>query len=84
MGDITSVKLLYVKGGLFVFGGALASAILLAEMPTVKAAVLLAAAVWCFCRAYYFVFYVIEHYIDATYKFSGLWSFVVYLRKKKE
>jgi hypothetical protein len=83
MGDITSVKVLYVKAGLFVFGEILASAILLLEMPTVKATILLALAVWCFCRAYYFVFYVIEHYIDDGYKFSGLWSFVVYQQNKK-
>jgi hypothetical protein len=36
-------------------------------------------AVWCFCRSYYFAFYVIEHYVDPSYRFSGLWSFVRYL-----
>ncbi|HYO60194.1 MAG TPA: hypothetical protein VEU50_46315, partial [Archangium sp.] len=31
----------------------------------------------------YFVFYVIQHYIDGSYRFSGLWSFVQYLLHKK-
>ena len=46
---------------------------------------LLAVAVWAFARAYYFAFYVIEHYVDPGYRFSGLISFLRYaLRKKQE
>jgi hypothetical protein len=41
-------------------------------------AVLFCISVWCFCRFYYFAFYVIEHYVDPAYKFSGLWSFAKY------
>ena len=37
-------------------------------------AALLAVSVWAFCRAYYFAFYVIERYVDPTYRFSGLGS----------
>ena len=44
-----------------------------------RTAVLLAIAVWCFCRFYYFAFCVIEHYVDGSYRFSGLWSFARYL-----
>jgi len=35
-------------------------------------------SVWAFCRLYYFMFYVIEHYVDPGYRFAGLWSFVVW------
>ena len=45
--------------------------------------VLLAVTVWCFCRFYYFAFYVIEHYVDPGYRFSGLWSFALYLLSKR-
>jgi hypothetical protein len=62
----------------------MASAILIIECPTWKAAVMLALAVWCFARFYYFAFYVIEHYVDNGYKFSGLWSFVVYMWHNKK
>ena len=82
MTDITNPKLIYAKGVLFLLGGVLASALLIAERPSVKVAVLLGVAVWCFARAYYFAFYVIEHYVDKSYLFSGLWSFGVYLLRR--
>jgi len=78
MGDITNPRLLYLKGGLFVVCGLLASGLILVECPNWRVAVLLAVAVWCFARAYYFAFYVIEHYVDPGYKFAGLWSFARY------
>ena len=84
MKDITNAKLLYFKGFLFLAAGLIASLILLIEHPDLKTAVLLAVSVWCFARAYYFAFYVIEHYVDDNYKFSGLWSFVQYIRTKKK
>jgi len=82
MTDITNPKLIYAKGALFLFGGLLASALLIAERPSLKVVVLLAVAIWCFARAYYFAFYVIEHYVDGRYRFAGLWSFVRYLFRK--
>ncbi len=39
--------------------------------------------IWSFCRCYYFAFYVIEHYVDSGYRFSGLGSFVKYWWRKK-
>jgi hypothetical protein len=83
MTDITNVRLIYAKGLLFVCGGVLASALLLIERPQLKVAVLLAIAVWCFARAYYFCFYVIEHYVDSDYKFAGLFSFARYLMRRR-
>jgi hypothetical protein len=62
----------------------LASALLLVESPTFQTAILLAIAVWCFCRAYYFAFYVIEHYIDPGYKFAGLTDFVRYAFRRRK
>lgn len=79
MADIRNPKLLYLKGALFVLLGSVASAALLIEHPTPRTALLLAVAIWAFARAYYFAFYVIEHYIDGSYKFSGLWSFARYV-----
>ena len=84
MSDLTNPKLIYAKGILFLFGGVLASALLIAERPSLKVAVLLGVAVWCFARAYYFAFYVIEHYVDGRYRFAGLWSFTLYLFRKKD
>ena len=37
---------------------------------------LLLLAIWAFCRAYYFLFYVIQHYLDPRYRYAGLWHFL--------
>ena len=79
MKDITNPTWIKVKGISFLLVGVAASTLLLIERPTWKAALLLAIAVWSLCRFYYFAFYVIEHYVDSSYKFSGLLSFVRYL-----
>lgn len=84
MGDITDKRLLYLKGGLFLIAGLLASGLIIAESPSLKVALLLALAVWCFARAYYFAFYVIEHYVDPGYRFAGLWSFARYVLTKRQ
>jgi hypothetical protein len=79
MADLTSPRMIYAKGLLFLGGGLLASLLLLLEQPTIKVAALLGLAVWCFARFYYFAFYVIEHYVDPGYRFAGLWSFARYV-----
>jgi hypothetical protein len=83
LADLTNPKLIYLKGFLFLVGGLLASVLLLVEAPTLKVALLLAVAVWCFARCYYFAFYVIEHYVDPDYRFAGLWSFGRYLLRRR-
>ena len=84
MKDLTSATWIKVKGVLFLLLGFAAAALLILENPSWKVAGLLALAVWCFCRFYYFAFYVIEKYVDSRYKFSGLWSFAKYLFQKRE
>jgi len=53
------------------------------ESPSLKVALLLLLAVWAFCRAYHFAFYVIEHYADPGYRFAGLVSFLRYAWRKR-
>ena len=84
MGDLKNTKLIYLKGFLFLLIGVSASALLLIEAPSLKVALLLGLAVWGFARAYYFVFYVIQHYVDDRYKFAGLWSFVQYVLRRRK
>jgi hypothetical protein len=79
MADLKSPALIYLKGFLFLVTGLVAAGLVLAQSPQWKVAALLAVAIWAFCRAYYFAFYVIEHYVDPSYKFAGLGSFVFYL-----
>ena len=83
MKDLNSPTWIKVKGLLFLFIGIAASILLLLGDPTWKTAVLLALAIWSFCRFYYFAFYVIEKYVDPGYKFSGLISFVSYIFRRR-
>ena len=79
MKDLTSATWIKVKGILFLLLGSVAAFLLWWEAPTWRVTLLLALTIWCFCRFYYFAFYVIEKYVDSSYKFSGLWSFCCYL-----
>jgi len=83
MTDITNPRLIKLKGVLFLLVGILASALLVLEQPALKVAVLLAIAVWCFCRFYYSRFMSSKHYVDGNYRFSGLWSFFRYLMQRR-
>ncbi len=84
MKDITNPNWIKAKGILFLLVGILAAVLLLLENLSWKSALLLALAIWCFCRFYYFAFYVIEHYVDSDYRFSGLWSAARYLLKRRK
>lgn len=79
MADLKNPRLIYLKGFLFLFGTILACVLILAERPDWRTAVLLVLAIWCSARFYYFAFYVIQHYVDDQFRFSGVGSFVKYL-----
>lgn len=83
MKDLTSATWIKVKGILFLLLGLAAATLLILENLSWKVAGLLALVIWCFCRFYYFAFYVIEKYVDSNYKFSGLWSFACYLMRSR-
>ena len=83
MSDLTNPRVIKLKGLLFLFLGFLSAGLLLAEVHSLRLSVLLAIAIWSFCRFYYFAFYVIEHYVDPRYRFAWLWDFVKYLLKTR-
>jgi hypothetical protein len=83
MRDLTRPKLIYVKGFLFLLASMLAASILIVQDPRALTILLLVIATWCFARFYYFAFYVIERYVDARYRFTGMISFVRYIVGKK-
>lgn len=76
MSDIRSPTLLYAKGAMMLAVGVLAAVLLLLRHPEPMTGLLLAVSVWGFCRAYYFVFYVIDHYIDPGSRHAGLLAFL--------
>jgi hypothetical protein len=84
MKDLTDPRWIKFKGVLFLTVALLASALLILEAPTLRVVALFAIAVWCFCRAYYFAFYVIEKYVDPGFRFSGLWSAMKFLCARRK
>ena len=79
MKNLTSPGWIKTKGVLFLVLGSLSASLLLLQHPTWQSAFLLAVTIWSFCRFYYFAFYVIERFVDPTFRFSGLGSFTKYL-----
>lgn len=84
MGDIKSAKLIIAKGFLFILLGLLACVVVLIEAPNWRVLFGLGLAIWAFARFYYFAFYVVEHYVDSSYKFAGLTSVFVYLWNRRK
>lgn len=77
--DIQDPRLLYFKGTVFVLVGMLSTVLLILQVPDWKLVLLHLIAIWAFGRAYYFAFYVIQHYVDPSFRFSGLWDFARYV-----
>jgi hypothetical protein len=80
--DLTSKRAIHSKGVLFLVLGVLASVLLILDNPSARTVVLLVICVWAFARGYYYAFYVIEHYVDKGFRYSGLGSFLKYALKR--
>jgi hypothetical protein len=83
MRDLIRPGAMYTKTLLFVALGIVAAGLIVMRSPSLQTAALLVIAVWAFARAYYFAFYVIEHYIDGSFRYSGLWSCLMHLRRQR-
>jgi len=83
LGDLKNPTLIILKGFLFLAVGLLSFLAIIAETLSWRVATLLLICIWAFCRFYYFAFYVIGHYLDQDYKFSGLADFVLYWLKRR-
>jgi hypothetical protein len=74
---------IYVKAVLFLLILIGASVLLLVLDDDLHRIFYLLCVIWSSARLYYFMFYVVEHYLDRSYKFTGLWSFILFLFRKK-
>lgn len=83
MKELTSAKWIVFKGLLFLLLGVVASLWLVLDNLTWKTAALLLLAIWCSCRFYYFAFYVMERYVDSTFRFSGLISLLRHIATRR-
>jgi len=82
-GDLSHPTAIKLKGALFLFLGGLSATLLLTENHSSRHFLLLALAIWAFCRFYYCAFYVIEHYVDRRYRFADLWHFARYMAESR-
>lgn len=84
MTDLKSKSSIYLKAFLFLVILLTCSALIVFESQSWKIALLLMLVIWSSARLYYFMFYVIEKYVDSEYKFSGIYSFLMYLLSKSQ
>ncbi len=72
MSVLKSKRWIIVKGMAFLGIAIVASALILFESPSLRTAALLALTVWAACRFYYFLFYVLEHYVDPSLRYASV------------
>jgi hypothetical protein len=74
MRQLSSKPWIVVKGLLFLVIAASSVGLVFLEAPSLRVGVLLALTVWASCRFYYFLFYVLERYVDRSLRYAGLLS----------
>lgn len=72
MADIKSKRLIVLKGLLFMLVAAASGAALIANSPSFTVAALVLILIWASARSYYFLFYVLEKYVNPDLRYSGL------------
>ena len=85
--NITSPTLLKIKGALFLLLGILSGGLLLlfvAPPLSWQIVLLLGICIWAFCRAYYFCFYVMQHYADPDFKYAGILDLFLHLTRLRK
>ena len=83
MGDLKSKWLIVAKGLLFLCLAIAATALILLENASVRVAALLVILVWSACRFYYFLFYVLEKYVDPSLRYAGILALMRALGRKR-
>jgi hypothetical protein len=77
MRELSSKRLIVAKGLMFLVLAGMAATLLLLEAPSLRVALLLAILAWASCRFYYFLFYVLQHYVDPELRYAGLIALLV-------
>ena len=83
MSDLESSAAIVFKGVLFFLLLALSGSLLVLRTPDYRTVVLVLVLVWSSARFYYFLFYVLERYVDPSLKYSGILSLAKALRSRR-
>jgi hypothetical protein len=76
MTHLHSRVLIVTKGLLFLLLAALSGGLLVLASPDLRTVVLVAVLAWSSARLYYFLFYVLERYVDPSLRYAGLFALV--------
>ena len=81
--NLTHPWLLGLKAALFVTVALISGAQVWLDAPSAgNAALLFVSGVAC-ARAYYFLFYVLEHWVDASLRYNGLWPLLSQIHRQR-
>jgi hypothetical protein len=83
MRDLSSKGLIVAKGLMFLALAGGAATLLLLETPSLRGVALIAILVWASCRFYYFLFYVLHHYVDPGLRYAGLLALLGQIRRTR-
>jgi hypothetical protein len=84
MTDIKSRPVIVLKGILFLFIIVSSSTLILLRDPTLTAALAVCVLIWASARFYYFLFYVLEKYVDPNLRYSGILALLVAPKKRTD
>jgi len=84
MSDLKSKSLIVLKGLLFLFMALMCAVILIAQSPTLTTVLLLALLIWSSCRFYYFLFYVLEKYVNPTMRYAGILDLLQGMKRRRK
>ena len=84
MTDLKSKKLIVAKGVMFLGIAVFTAALIVLELTSLRVAAYLVLLVWASCRFYYFLFYVLEHYVDPTMRYAGLWDLMLGMQRRRQ
>jgi len=76
MRDLKSAKVMALKTALFALLVALSTAGIILRAPELRTGILVAVLIWSAARLYYFLFYVLQTYVDPSFRYAGLLSLV--------
>jgi hypothetical protein len=72
MADIQSKRLIVIKGLLFIFIAIVCAVAIVGYNPSPTVVALVLILIWSSARSYYFLFYVLEKYVDPNLKYAGI------------
>ena len=75
---------MYIKALCFAGILLLSAVLLIVQSATIQTIALVVLVAWASARLYYFCFYVIEKYIDPSFRFDGLISLVRHLLRNRK